>query len=228
MLVMLFRVFNQPGNSVSIGYSDFLSMVESESVMQVTIQGDNISGLTAQGPFNTFAPKDPKRIKLLKSKGAKISAKPEKGPSWSRVFLSWVLMLLLVGVWIFFSRRMQAAEEIMLNTQTTGAENDIEKASDLARKMVCEYGMSEELGPLTFGKKEEQVFLGREFTQHRDYSEMTAQKIDEEVRDIVIGAYKKAAQLIKDNLDTLHKMANALLEKETLNSSEIDVLMAGG
>ena len=576
MLVMLFRVFTQSGNSVSIDYSDFLSMVENASVMQVTIQGDNISGLSAQGPFNSFAPKDPELIQLLKSKGVNISAKPEKGSSWSRVFLSWVPMLLLVGVWIFFMRRMQggggnplsfgksrarlmsdsrkkitfedvagideardelqeivdflsdpgkftrlggripkgvllvgvpgsgktllaraiagvagvpffsisgsdfvemfvgvgasrvrdlfkqgkknapciifmdeidavgrhrgaglggghdekeqtlnqllvemdgfesnegvilisatnrpdvldpallrpgrfdrqvvvpvpdimgrvgilkvhvkktplsndvdikvlargtpgftgadienmvneaalmaarrgkdrlemvdfedakdkvmmgterksmiiteeekntmayheaghtlvarllpgtdpihkvtiiprgrslgltqqlpmdekhtypkddlknnicilmggrAAEEIMLNTQTTGAENDIEKASDLARKMVCEYGMSEELGPLTFGKKEGQIFLGREFTQHRDYSEMTAQKIDEEVKDIVIGAYKKAAQLIKDNLDTLHKMANALLEKETLNSGEIDVLMAGG
>jgi cell division protease FtsH len=576
MLVVLFRVFNQPGNTVSIDYSDFLSMVESESVIQVTIQGDNISGLTAQGPFNTFAPKDPELIKLVKSKGVKISAKPEKGSSWSRVFLSWVPMLLLVGVWIFFMRRMQggggnplsfaksqaslmsdsrgkvtfedvagideareelqeivdflrdpgkftrlggripkgvllvgvpgtgktllaraiagvagvpffsisgsdfvemfvgvgasrvrdlfvqakknapciifmdeidavgrhrgaglggghdekeqtlnqllvemdgfesnegvilisatnrpdvldpallrpgrfdrqvvipvpdimgrvgilkvhvkktplsndvdirvlargtpgftgadienmvneaalmaarrgkdrlemvdfedakdkvmmgterksmiiteeekntmayheaghtlvarllpgtdpiqkvtiiprgrslgltqqlpivekhtypkddlqknisilmggrAAEEIMFNTQTTGAENDIEKASDLARKMVCEYGMSEELGPLTFGKKEGQIFLGREFTQHRDYSEMTAQRIDEEIRDIVIGAYKKTSQLIKDNLDTLHKMANALLEKETLNSSEIDELMGGG
>jgi len=575
-LVMLFRVFNHPGNIVSIDYSDFLSMIESESVIQVTIQGDNISGLTAQGPFNTFAPKDPELIKLVKSKGVKISAKPEKGSSLSRVFLSWVPMLLLVGVWIFLMRRMQGgggnplsfaksqasrmsdsrgkvtfedvagideateelqeivdflrdpgkftrlggrvpkgvllvgvpgtgktllaraiagvagvpffsisgsdfvemfvgvgasrvrdlfmqakknapciifmdeidavgrhrgaglggghdekeqtlnqllvemdgfesnegvilisatnrpdvldpallrpgrfdrqvvvpvpdimgrvgilkvhvkktplsndvdikvlargtpgftgadienmvneaalmaarrgkdrlemvdfedakdkvmmgterksmiiteeerntmayheaghtlvarllpgtdpihkvtiiprgrslgltqrlpiaekhtypkddllnnicilmggrtAEEIMLNTQTTGAENDIEKASDLARKMVCEYGMSEELGPLTFGKKEGQIFLGREFTQHRDYSEMTAQRIDEEVTDIVIGAYKKTAQLIKDNLDTLHKMANALLEKETLNSSEIDELMAGG
>jgi cell division protease FtsH len=551
MLVMLFRVFNQPGNTVSIDYSDFLSMIESESVIQVNIQGDNISGLTAQGPFNTFAPKDPELIKLIKSKGVKISAKPEKGSSWSRVFLSWVPMLLLVGVWIFFMRRMQggggnplsfaksqaslmsdsrgkvtfedvagideareelqeivdflrdpgkftrlggkmpkgvllvgvpgtgktllaraiagvagvpffsisgsdfvemfvgvgadeidavgrhrgaglggghdereqtlnqllvemdgfesnegvifisatnrpdvldpallrpgrfdrqvvvpvpdimgrvgilkvhvkktplsndvdikvlargtpgftgadienmvneaalmaarrgkdrlemvdfedakdkvmmgterksmiiteeayheaghtlaarllpgtdpihkvtiiprgrslgltqqlpivekhtypkddlqnsicilmggrAAEEIMLNTQTTGAENDIEKASDLARKMVCEYGMTEELGPLTFGKQEGQIFLGREFTKHRDYSEMTAQKIDEEVRDIVIGAYDRTAQLIKDNLDTLQKMANALLEKETLNSTEIDELMAGG
>jgi len=573
---MLFRVFKQPGISVSIGYSDFLSMVESQSVMQVTIQGDNISGLSAQGPFNTFAPKDPELIKLLKSKGVKISVNPEKGSSWSRVFLSWIPMLLLVGVWIFFMRRMQggggnplsfgksqarlmsdsrgkvtfedvsgideameeiqeivaflrdpgkftrlggripkgvllvgvpgtgktllaraiagvadvpffnlsgsdfvemfvgvgasrvrdlfaqgkknapciifideidavgrlrgaglggghdekeqtlnqllvemdgfesnegvilisatnrpdvldpallrpgrfdrqivvpvpdimgrvgilkihvkktplsndvdikvlargtpgftgadienmvneaalmaarrgkdrlemvdfedakdkvmmgterksmiiteeeknaiayheaghtlvarllpgtdpihkvtiiprgrslgltqqlpmvekhtypkedllnsicilmggrAAEEIMLNTQTTGAENDIEKASDLARKMVCEYGMSEELGPLTFGKKEGQIFLGREFTQHRDYSEMTAQRIDREVRDIVIWAYKKTAQLIKDNLDTLHKIAKALLEKETLNSSEIDEIMAGG
>ena len=576
MLVMLFRVFNQPRNSVSIDYSDFLSMIESESVIQVTIQGDNISGLTAQGPFHTFAPKDPELIKLIKSKGVKISARPEKGSSWARVFLSWVPMLLLVGVWIFFMRRMQggggnplsfaksqanlmsdsrgkvtfedvagideareelqeivdflrdpgkftrlggripkgvllvgvpgtgktllaraiagvagvpffsisgsdfvemfvgvgasrvrdlfkqgkkhapciifmdeidavgrhrgaglggghdekeqtlnqllvemdgfesnegvilisatnrpdvldpallrpgrfdrqvvipvpdimgrvgilkvhvkktplsndvdikvlargtpgftgadienmvneaalmaarrgkdrlemvdfedakdkvmmgterksmiiteeekntiayheaghalvarllpgtdpihkvtiiprgrslgltqqlpivgkhtypkddlqnnicilmggrAAEEIMLNTQTTGAEKDIEKASDLARKMVCEYGMSEDLGPLTFGKKEGQIFLGREFTQHRDYSEMTAQMIDEEIRDIVIGAYNKTSQLIKDNLDTLHKMANALLEKETLNSSEIDELMGGG
>jgi cell division protease FtsH len=122
----------------------------------------------------------------------------------------------------------RAAEEIMLLTQTTGAENDIEKASNLARKMVCEYGMSEKLGPLAFGQKEEQIFLGRELTQHRDYSEMTAQRIDEEVRDIVVGSYKKAARLIKDNLDTLHKVANALLEKETLNSSEIDKLIPGG
>ena len=576
MLVMLFRVFNHPGSSVSIGYSDFLSMVESGSVIQVTIQGDNISGLTAQGPFNTFAPKDPELIKLVKSKGVKISAKPEKGSSWSRVFLSWVPMLLLAGVWIFFMRRMQggggnplsfgksqaslmsdsrgkvtfedvagideareelqeivdflrdpgkftrlggripkgvllvgvpgtgktllaraiagvagvpffsisgsdfvemfvgvgasrvrdlfkqgkenapciifldeidavgrrrgaglggghdekeqtlnqllvemdgfesnegvilisatnrpdvldpallrpgrfdrqvvvpvpdimgrmgilevhvkktplsndvdvkvlargtpgftgadienmvneaalmaarrgkdrvgmvefedakdkvmmgserksmiiteeekktmayheaghtlvarllpgtdpihkvtiiprgrslgltqqlpivekhtyrkddlqnsicilmggrAAEEIMLNTQTTGAEKDIEKAHDLARKMVCEYGMTEELGPITFGKKERQVFLGREFTQRRDYSELTAKRIDEEIRGIVIGGYKKTAQLIKDNQDILHKMANALLEKETLNSDEIDLLMARG
>jgi len=121
----------------------------------------------------------------------------------------------------------RAAEEIVLNTQTTGAENDIKKASDLARKMVCEYGMSENLGPLTFGKKEEQIFLGREISQHRDYSELTAQKIDEEVRDIVTGAYKKASQLIKDNLDILHKMATALLEKETLGRSDIDGIIAG-
>ena len=576
-MVMLFQIFNQPKNSiVSISYSDLLSMVESESVIQVTIQGENISGMSAQGPFKTFAPKDPELIKLLRSKGVKISAKPGKDSSWYQVFLSWIPMLLLIGVWIFFMRQMQvgggkvlsfgkskarllsdaqekvtfddvagideskeelqeiieflrdpkkftrlggripkgvllvgapgtgktllaraiageadvpffsisgsdfvemfvgvgasrvrdlfmqgkknapciifmdeidavgrhrgaglggghdereqtlnqllvemdgfesnegvilisatnrpdvldpallrpgrfdrqvvvpvpdikgregilkvhvkktvladdvdihvlargtpgftgadienmvneaalkaarrekdkvemidfedakdkvmmgaerrsmiisdeekrttayheaghtlvarllpntdpihkvtiiprgralgltqqlpidekhtypkdylknnicilmggrAAEEIVLNLQTTGAGNDIEKVSDLARKMVCEYGMSEELGPLTFGKKEEQIFLGREFTQHRDYSEMTAQRIDEEVRDIVIGAYKKASQLIKDNPDTLHKMANALLEKETLNSSEIDELMAGG
>jgi cell division protease FtsH len=121
----------------------------------------------------------------------------------------------------------RVAEEMMFNTQTTGAENDIEKASDIARKMVCEYGMSKELGPLSFGKKEEQIFLGREFTQHRDYSEMTAQRIDEEVRDIVIAAYKKTEHIIKNDLATLHKIAEALLDKETLNSSDIDELMAG-
>ena len=122
----------------------------------------------------------------------------------------------------------RAAEEIVLKIQTTGAGDDIENASDLARKMVCDYGMSENLGPLSFGKKEEQIFLGREISQHRDYSEMTAQKIDEEVRNIVTGAYEKASQLIKDNLDTLHSMANGLLEKETLDSGDIDDIMASG
>jgi cell division protease FtsH len=121
----------------------------------------------------------------------------------------------------------RAAEEIVLNTQTTGAGNDFEKASDIARKMVCNYGMSEDLGPLSFGKKAEQIFLGREIAQHRDYSESTAQKIDEEVGDIVTGAYRKACQLIKDNLDTLHLMANGLLERETLGSSDIDKIIAG-
>jgi len=119
----------------------------------------------------------------------------------------------------------RAAEEIVLNMQTTGAGNDIEKASDLARKMVCDFGMSDNLGPLTFGKREEQIFLGREIAQHRDYSEQTAQIIDEEVRGIVTGAYEKASKLIKDNLDTLHRMANALLEKETLDSEDIDKIM---
>ena len=121
----------------------------------------------------------------------------------------------------------RAAEEIVLNVRTTGAGNDIEKASDLARKMVCDYGMSKNLGPVTFGKNDEQIFLGRQISQHRDYSELTAQKIDEEVRDIVIGAYEKTTQLIRDNPEVLHRMAKALLERETLNSSDIDEIMAG-
>ncbi len=121
----------------------------------------------------------------------------------------------------------RAAENIMLNVQTTGAANDIERASEIARKMVCDYGMSEKLGPLTFGKKDEQIFLGRELSQHRDYSEATAQKIDEEVRRIIIESYDKTCQLIKENSDTLHRISNALLEKETLDKSDIDKIMAG-
>ncbi|MBN1849999.1 MAG: ATP-dependent zinc metalloprotease FtsH [Deltaproteobacteria bacterium] len=121
----------------------------------------------------------------------------------------------------------RVAEEIVLNMQTTGAGNDIERASDLARKMVCDYGMSDKLGPLTFGKTEEQIFLGREISQHRDYSEETAQKIDEEVRNIVTNAYQKARQLLIDNLDILHVMAKALLEKETLDGDDIEKIIAG-
>ncbi len=119
----------------------------------------------------------------------------------------------------------RAAEEIILGTQTTGAGNDIDRASDLARKMVCDFGMSDELGPLSFGKNEEQIFLGREIAQHRDYSELTAQKIDAEVKRIVTESYSKTCQLIKDNLNILHRMANALLERETLNSENIDEIM---
>lgn len=122
----------------------------------------------------------------------------------------------------------RAAEEIVLDTQTTGAGNDIERATDLARKMVCDFGMSEELGPLTFGKNEEQIFLGREIAQHRDYSELTAQKIDAEVKKIVDGSYSKAHQLIEDNMDILHNMATALLERETLNSEDIDEIIGDG
>jgi cell division protease FtsH len=576
MLLMLFRGFNEPGKSASIDYSDFLKMVESGSVTQVTLQGGDITGTTARGPFHTFAPKDSGLITLLKDKGVKIWAKPENGNGWFREILSWVPMLLMIGVWIFFMRRMQggggnllsfgknkaslvsdalkkvtfedvagideardelqeivdflkdpgkftrlggripkgvllvgppgtgktllaraiagvadvpffsmsgsdfvemfvgvgasrvrdlfnqgkknapciifvdeidavgrqrgaglggghdekeqtlnqllvemdgfeanegviliaatnrpdvldpallrpgrfdrqvvvsvpdimgrlgilkvhvrknplsdnvdlkvlargtpgftgadienmvneaalmaarrgkdqlemvdledakdkvmmgperqsmiiseaekkamayheaghtlvarllpgadpihkvtiiprgrslgltqqlpmverhaypkddlqnrisilmagrAAEEIIFNTQTTGTGDDIRKVSELAKKMVCEYGMSKELGPLAFGKKEGQVFLGRAFGRHSDYSKMTAQKIDEAVKGIVVEAYKKALALIKDNLDALGNIAMALLEKETLNSRDIDELMASG
>jgi cell division protease FtsH len=121
----------------------------------------------------------------------------------------------------------RVAEEIVLQMQTTGAGNDIERASDMARKMVCDYGMSEDLGPLTFGKNEEQIFLGREIAQHRDYSELTAQKIDNEVKKIITEAYDKSRQFILENLETLHRMAEALLEKETLNNADIEAIMAG-
>jgi cell division protease FtsH len=117
------------------------------------------------------------------------------------------------------------AEETALNTQTTGASNDIEKATEIARKMVCEYGMSENLGPLTFGKKDEEIFLGREIAQHRDYSEETARKIDQEVNDLISDNYQKTNRLIKGNFDTLNKLATALLERETLDGHEIDEII---
>ncbi|MFO7784122.1 MAG: ATP-dependent zinc metalloprotease FtsH [Thermodesulfobacteriota bacterium] len=576
MMVMLFQIFNQPERGrIDIGYSEFLSMLENENVLKVTIQGDHISGESTQGPFKTYAPKDPELIKLLRNKGVQIMAKPQEDGSWFQVFLSWVPMLLLIGVWIFFMRQMQVgggkalsfgkskarlmseyqekvtfedvagieeakeelheiieflrdpkrftrlggripkgvllmgspgsgktllaraiageagvpffsisgsdfvemfvgvgasrvrdlfvqgkknapciifideidavgrhrgaglggghdereqtlnqllvemdgfesnegvilisatnrpdvldpalmrpgrfdrqvvvpvpdikgregilkvharktivsdnvdmhvlargtpgftgadlenmvneaalmaarrnkeqvemvdfedakdkvmmgterktmiiseeekkttayhegghalvaklipnadpihkvtiiprgralgltqqlpmdekhtyskdyllsnisilmggriAEMLVLGIQTTGAGNDIERASEMARKMVCEYGMSENLGPLTFGKKDEQIFLGREIAQHRDYSEETAQKIDAEVRAIVTGAYDRTTKLIQDNIETLHRLAAALLEQETLDSKQLEAIVSG-
>jgi cell division protease FtsH len=117
------------------------------------------------------------------------------------------------------------AEEIALNTQTTGASNDIERATEIARKMICEYGMNEKLGPLSFGKKEEEIFLGREISQHRDYSEETAQKIDQEVNNLIDVSYKKTHKLISNNQTILNDLANALLEKETLNGDEINEIV---
>jgi cell division protease FtsH len=117
------------------------------------------------------------------------------------------------------------AEEIALNTQTTGASNDIERATEIARKMVCEYGMSETLGPLSFGKKEEEIFLGREITQHRDYSEETARKIDLEVNKLIGQNYQKTHKLVSENIASLNKLAKALLEKETLGGPEIDLIV---
>ncbi len=121
----------------------------------------------------------------------------------------------------------RVAEELVLNHQTTGAGNDIERATEIARKMVCEWGMSEKLGPLTFGKKEEQIFLGREFAQHRDYSEETARLIDNEIRAIVTHSYEKAKDILQKNMAALHQLANSLLEKEVLDSRQIDSIIKG-
>ena len=118
------------------------------------------------------------------------------------------------------------AEEIFLGQMSTGAGNDIERATELARKMVCEFGMSD-LGPLTFGKKEEQIFLGREIAQHRDYSEATAIKIDEEVKRLVGEGYETAKGILASNHDTLVKIALALLEREVLDANEIRMIIEG-
>jgi cell division protease FtsH len=118
------------------------------------------------------------------------------------------------------------AEETFLGSITTGASNDIERATELARAMVCEYGMSE-MGPLTFGKKEEQIFLGREIAQHRDFSEDTAIKIDQEVKKIVTAQYERAKAIIEENRDTMIRLAECLLERESLDGVEIRRIVAG-
>ena len=117
------------------------------------------------------------------------------------------------------------AEELVFDQLTTGAGNDIEKATELARKMVCEWGMSEKMGPLTFGKKEEQIFLGREIAQHQDYSEETARAIDAEVKRIVMEGYTTARTALAANLDKLKAIAEALLEFETIDGEDIDAVL---
>ncbi len=136
--------------------------------------------------------------------------------TYSKEFLYTNIAVLLGG---------RAAEELMMNHMTTGAGNDIERATDLARKMVCEWGMSEKLGPLSFGKKQEEIFLGREISQHRDYSEETAIMIDGEVKRLVMENYDRAKKLLKDNINTLKALAEALLEKEVLDGPEIDEII---
>jgi cell division protease FtsH len=118
------------------------------------------------------------------------------------------------------------AEDAFLGSITTGASNDIERATELARAMVCEYGMSE-MGPLTFGKKEEQIFLGREIAQHRDFSEETAIKIDQQVKKIITAQYERAKAIIDENRDTMVRLAECLLERETLDGVEIRRIVAG-
>ncbi len=119
----------------------------------------------------------------------------------------------------------RVSEELIFDEITTGSGNDIERASDLARRMVCEWGMSDSLGPLTFGKKEEQIFLGREISQHRDYSEDTANLIDREVRDIIVNANAKVKKLLTEHLADLKAISHALLDKETLVLEDIEALI---
>jgi len=121
----------------------------------------------------------------------------------------------------------RVAEELVLHDMTTGAGNDLERATEMARKMVCEWGMSETLGPLTFGKKEEQIFLGREIAQHRDYSEDTAIKIDKEVTRIITENYERVKTLLKENIDKLHRLAETLLERESLDNIDIEKILNG-
>jgi cell division protease FtsH len=119
----------------------------------------------------------------------------------------------------------RVAEAMVFNRISTGASNDIKQATDLAQKMIRVWGMSEKLGPLSYSKEEEQIFLGREISQHRDYSEATAQKIDEEINTLISEAYQQAESVLKENIDVLHKLADSLLEKETVLGAELDALI---
>ena len=121
----------------------------------------------------------------------------------------------------------RVAEEICMDHITTGAGNDLQRATELARKMVCEWGMSDKMGPITFGKREEQIFLGKEYTRHKDYSEKTAEDIDAEIMSIITERYNYSKKLLLDNKETLIRLFDALLERETLDASEIDDVING-
>jgi cell division protease FtsH len=138
--------------------------------------------------------------------------------NYSRDYLNDQIAILLGG---------RIAEEITMNSLTTGAGNDLERATELARKMVCEWGMSDAMGPLTFGKKEEQIFLGREIAQHQDYSEDTALKIDQEVKRFVTDNYQRAHQLLTRGKEALLKIAEGLLAREVLDAEQVKRLAAG-
>jgi len=138
--------------------------------------------------------------------------------NYSRDYLNDQIAILLGG---------RIAEQITMDSLTTGAGNDLERATELARRMVCEWGMSDAMGPLTFGKKEEQIFLGREIAQHQDYSEDTALKIDQEVKHFVTGAYDRSFKLLTENKATLIKMADELLAREVLDADQVKRIVAG-
>jgi cell division protease FtsH len=122
----------------------------------------------------------------------------------------------------------RVAEELVFGEMSSGASNDIEHATSIARAMVCRWGMSEKLGPLAYGSRDGEVFLGRDLASRPDYSEDTARQIDAEVRAIVSGAYEKAKQLLTDNMVVLKKLADALIEYETLDAEDVNVLLQGG
>lgn len=139
--------------------------------------------------------------------------------NYTKEFLYNTLAILMGG---------RVAEELVLKNITTGAGNDLERATDLARKMVCEWGMSEKLGPLTFGKKDEEIFLGREIATRRDFSEQVALDIDHEIKRLVAENYERTKRMLTEHMGTLKRLAEALLEKEVLDAPEIDEIVRQG
>ena len=122
----------------------------------------------------------------------------------------------------------RAAEDLIFNTFTTGAGNDIERATEMARKMVCEWGMSDKMGPLSFGKKDESIFLGREMAMHKNFSEKTAEHIDDEIKRIVDESYERALGLLRENIQTLHDLSEWLIDKENLTGDQVDEIIKTG
>ncbi|MCH7678574.1 ATP-dependent zinc metalloprotease FtsH, partial [candidate division KSB1 bacterium] len=170
----------------------------------------------------TYAPKsDPVHKVTIIPRGRALglmTSLPDEKHNYSQTYLESRIATALGG---------RVAEKLVMNERTFGAANDLEKAAEIARKMVCEWGMSEKLGPLTFGKKEEEIFLARDISKHRDYSERTAQIIDEEVTVIVQRAEKLACDILKKYIEHLHALAAALLERETLDRIEIRKILKG-
>ncbi len=150
--------------------------------------------------------------------GATMTLPLDEKHNYSKTYCLAMLRQLLGG---------RSAEKLIYNEYTTGAGNDIKRSTELARKMVCEWGMTDTLGPITYGEKQEEIFLGREIAQHRDYSEETAKQIDAEIRKIVDEAIVDVDKLLKDNIELLHRMTKALLERENLDGEEIERLMNG-
>ncbi|SDN82355.1 cell division protease FtsH [Desulfonauticus submarinus] len=138
--------------------------------------------------------------------------------TYSKTYLETSLAVLMGG---------RVAEEIVFGELTTGAGNDIERATKMARRMVCEWGMSDNLGPLAWGDNSQEIFLGRDLVHHKDYSEETARQIDAEVKRVVLKAYQRARKILEENLNKLHDLANALLERETLTGEEVDKILKG-
>jgi cell division protease FtsH len=139
--------------------------------------------------------------------------------NYTKDYLSNTLAILMGG---------RVAEELVFKNITTGAGNDLERATDLARKMVCEWGMSETLGPLTFGKKDEEIFLGREIATRRDFSEQVAEQIDREIKRLVTENYERTKRLLTEHMHILKALAEALLEKEVLDAPDIDKIVQQG
>ncbi len=150
--------------------------------------------------------------------GVTTSLPMDEKHTYSKKYLESLLAMLFGG---------RTAERLVFNELTTGAGNDIERASNLARKMVCEWGMSDKMGPITYGAKEEELFLGREITKHQNYSDDTGRTIDEEVKKIISVAEKRATTILTENIDKLHALSTILLEREILDSEEIDKVLRG-